>query len=844
MSIIQRIRTSIGLDQSPITTLRSNGLQTEKPKKPLDWKSKTIFQTRKDIKFWKRAKNMALHPDEPNNVQLQLLYTDIMDDGMLESQIGNRTGQLMSMPFALKNAKGETDEEQTKILKESPFFRMLTREGLNSVYYGYSVIQFIYDEKGKLIAELIPRTNLTPQNGYFYPDANDVRKIKYRELPEFGTWILEYNSGGLGLIDKAVPPVLFSRFATSCWSELCEIYGIPPRVIKTNTTDATMLARAEQMMKDMGSAAWFIIDEEEDFQFADNVNTKGEVFENLIRVCDNRICLIISGSVIGQDTQFGNKGKEAVAQDLLWYRVQDDMDLVQQQWNNINLPALIKHGIIKDGLTFEFEQAEDIAQLWKFTSESMPYYDFEPEWLKNKFGIEVKPKAATTNNTDAQQNALSFFLNASEQEATHQPCCTVALTMSLSGKLNNEKLIERYWEQKGERKFDAELFNYTALNLTEAFSKGVIDSTKNLSLNPLSIGEGAGGKVVLSDNIGITYGIDSPLALTAYEMNLFRFAGAKTLAESQALNRAFRLAKSFDDFRIRAGLITKIHNTEWLRTEYQTAMAVGESSATYYRLRSQLETFPFWQYRTVGDEKVREEHAKLDGLILRAESTTWQKIYPPNGWNCRCFVVPRTKAEKGDADLAANESIAEAYIQSEDFEKAEAAGWGVNRAETREVFTANQQYITDNTEIDKLLSELSPADYNIKPVTNPPERNIFDGTAEDYFNQHQKDGDLSLFDYNNRELTMPKKFFDAHTSGDKEFRKEFLSELENILQKPDEVWFRAERKGSVFNQFLFVKTYKDMRIAVVSEINKKGLLKIKTWFELANEAIRWGLLIK
>ncbi|WP_446662918.1 phage portal protein family protein, partial [Flavobacterium psychrophilum] len=35
------------------------------------------------------------------------------------------------------------------------------------------------------------------------------------------------------MLNKAVSHVLFKRFAQSCWSELCEIYGIPPRVLKT-----------------------------------------------------------------------------------------------------------------------------------------------------------------------------------------------------------------------------------------------------------------------------------------------------------------------------------------------------------------------------------------------------------------------------------------------------------------------------------------------------------------------------------------------------------------------------------------------------------------------------------
>lgn len=845
MSVIQTIRKAVGLESTNLQVDTNN----KNKKRAINWKSKSVFQTRKDIKSWKRAKQMALSAEMPSNAQLQLLYTDIVDDGMLDSQMGNRIGQLMAMPFVLQNAKGEVDEEQTKALIENPLYRTLTKEGLNSIYYGYSLIQFEYDEQGNLKAESLPRTNIVPKLGLFYEDYSDTAKgIEYRKLSEFGTWILEYNSGGLGVIDKTVPPVLFSRFATSCWSELCEIYGIPPRVLKTNTTDTQQMARAEQMMRDMGSAAWFIIDEEEEFSFADNVNTKGEVYDGLIRTCENRICLIISGSVIGQDTKNGNKGKEEVAQDILWYRIQDDMKLVTEQWNNINLPALVKHGIIKEGLKFSFPPAEDLAQLWTFVSQAMPYYDFDTEWLNQKFGIKVVPKQAqqTDPNTQKaqQKQGFSFFLKASENEANQTNCCGQAhISIKLSGSLNDSQLIERYYEAEGKRIFDESLFEYTTKNLTEAFSKGYKKGNKKKrklsGIIPSPSERGQGGEVFLNA-LGITYGIDSPAALTAYEMNLFRFGGIKTLAESQLLNKAFRESKSFEDFRIRASLITKTHNVEWLRTEYNTAVAVGETSATYKRLINQTDLFPYWEYRTVDDNKVRPEHRLLDGLILPATHPLWQKIYPPNGWNCRCYIVPRTKNELGEQNIEDNITKFQEFVASEEFQKATKSGWGINRAVEEEVFTANQQYITNVTEADKLLSQLSPKDYKMKEPTPTTKIEEYADDKEQYWKTViGESGTLNLLDYNKRTITITKEVWDNAIINEK-----VLSEIENVIQKPDEVWYKAEEKGNTFNQFMYVKYYQDSEpLAFIAEL-KDGNFIIRQLAKIADLALRWGLLIK
>ena len=45
------------------------------------------------------------------------------------------------------------------------------------------------------------------------------------------------------------------------------------------------------------------------------------------------------------------------------------------------------------------------------------------------------------------------------------------------------------------------------------------------------------------------------------------------------------------------------------------------------------------QYRTAGDDRVRPEHAALNGVTLPPSDDFWESYYPPNGWRCRCTVV-------------------------------------------------------------------------------------------------------------------------------------------------------------------------------------------------------------
>ena len=56
------------------------------------------------------------------------------------------------------------------------------------------------------------------------------------------------------------------------------------------------------------------------------------------------------------------------------------------------------------------------------------------------------------------------------------------------------------------------------------------------------------------------------------------------------------------------------------------------------------------QYRTQKDEKVRPEHAALDGVTLPPSDPFWESYYPPNGWNCRCTVAQVRKSKYPTTD--------------------------------------------------------------------------------------------------------------------------------------------------------------------------------------------------
>jgi len=353
---------------------------------------------------------------------------------------------------------------------------------------------------------------------------------------------------------------------------------------------------------------------------------------------------------------------------------------------------------------------------------------------------------------------------------------------------------------------------------------------------------------------GFEYGTDDPGLLTAFEQNLFRFSAAKNLAQVQELNALFRQSSSFEEFFEKASARFDIFNKTWLETEYNTAILTGEAAATYHRLLAKSDLFPYWEYLTVGDEHVRAEHQKLHGLILPFDDPRWDKLFPPNGWNCRCFILPRMASEVSESQIAAMRKRADKYFKSREFKYNQAQGWGVNRGKIGEIFTANQQYVYKQPgKAASLLNSLMPADFGLDSYAKAKKGASaalprYEGKAGAFYNEleinssSQGTGGVPIIrDYNNRPLTI------QATDMAKEVAQ--LKAMQETLSQPDEVWINGAPGSKDLNNLIYIKYYQDKTMVVVGDIQKSNATALKSWFTMTEkkqfiEQYRRGILIK
>lgn len=70
--------------------------------------------------------------------------------------------------------------------------------------------------------------------------------------------------------------------------------------------------------------------------------------------------------------------------------------------------------------------------------------------------------------------------------------------------------------------------------------------------------------------------------------------------------------------------------------------------ANVRHLEANRDLFPYRQYQTAQDSRVRDSHRALDGIVLPADSPFWDRHTPPWEYGCRCDVRGVTEEEAGE----------------------------------------------------------------------------------------------------------------------------------------------------------------------------------------------------
>ena len=220
-----------------------------------------------------------------------------------------------------------------------------------------------------------------------------------------------------------------------------------------------------------------------------------------------------------------------------------------------------------------------------------------------------------------------------------------------------------------------------------------------------------------------------------YMANIFQFSAAKNVAEQAAVNDAIARSLfndkgqkvSFSQFKKAVNKIVSTFREDWLKTEYRTASMTAIMANQWGSLWAQRDSLPYWRYRTQEDNKVRDEHARLNGRVFRIDDPNAQRLFPPNGWNCRCFYegVSEYDRQKNGWQVAPNEDIQD--LLSQDVEKGFTYNAGINGIMPNK----DSSYFDVLPSINRLSFDKYRLDSVNKMMETAPKVDVYQGTVSD-----------------------------------------------------------------------------------------------------------------
>lgn len=202
----------------------------------------------------------------------------------------------------------------------------------------------------------------------------------------------------------------------------------------------------------------------------------------------------------------------------------------------------------------------------------------------------------------------------------------------------------------------------------------------------------------------------------ALENNAFIFSGFKTFHALREVGLSLVTEKGgikpFADFLADVRKINDKYNRNYLYAEYNHAVGASQMAAKWHDIEQDGDRYDL-QYRTAGDNKVREEHALLHGTTLPPSDPFWESYYPPNGWNCRCTAVqvrrgkyPRSNSE--DAIKRGEECTA----------GAKKAIFRYNSGKSLELFPPKHPYNKAPKEVKNAIDGYVPAEWTPKTIAD------------------------------------------------------------------------------------------------------------------------------
>lgn len=601
-----------------------------------------------DMANWQAAINQARNELMPRRRALYELFDNLVLDAHLHAVLTKRTTNVTNkrLEWVQEGASEQLLNTIYEQIIDTPWMHDFLGHAMSVVPYGPTLIELIPENGLIARSEVVPRANVVPERGYIAKDAlnPDQPLVYYREDPIYSTYLIEVGKPkDLGALVIALPYLLWKRDGFADFAQFAELFGMPFRTGTYNPYDEGTRDKLNKALSEMGGAGYAVIPEGAKVEFhsaSSGSGSQGSVFKDLVELCNAELSKLFLGNTL--TTEQGDKGARSlgeVHQGVEHDLAISDMRRIEHLLNWELRPRLAALGYpVQDGY-FRFDlsvglplekrievdtklaqQVEIPESYWRDTygipaptaAEKKEKETQEPPEKKKEEGDDDPDEDDRGTNTARLRRQLTALYKPHHGQgfqAVDGPGKGSDAIMEELARAIHDGRITDGW-------VDPKLMEWTTNELTKAVMGGI-------ELDDEAPAQSVQVRDMMRRNVAVFSGFKSYHTLRAATDELMDADGQ------------FR---SWADFRDRVLAIDKEYNQNYLRAEYQHAVASAQMADRWQDIQQDKDIFPFLRYSTAGDDRVRPDHDALDGVVKPVDDPFWDTNYPPNGWGCRCDV--------------------------------------------------------------------------------------------------------------------------------------------------------------------------------------------------------------
>jgi len=807
---------------------------------------RTINRRNLEIKNWRDALKQA-ESTIPRRTNLYDIYFEVLLDAHLTSIVEKRINAITNVEWEFVDQSGKAVDDFQEWIKSHHFEKCL-REIINTKFWGYTMLEFDFYKTGGPGVFLIPRKHMRPESGYVSREQTGNQNIPIRTGPFANTVVEVGDEKDLGLLLQASQYVIYKRGGLSDWADFSETFGQPIIDAVWDGYDENQRKALEEALGNIGAGGRITRPAGTEVQILQGGtnNPTGDLYKFLVSLCNAELSKLI----LGQTETTESSDSSGYAQSQTHSQTENDINradlrFVERVLNTRVLEIFeingwnTKSGHFRAKDSYEDsiglnEQIQIDVRLKnevgipmaddyfydKYDIDKPENYDELKREMEEQAAMNAFPNIGLNYEPDDDKSFLKrlrdFFkaptvgadINIRLNELYQPVCCTpIQLADKFTG--ISESLLRRIFEgQLRNGELDPSYYERVARLLNE---------------------------VVLSKYSQVDFDERHQANLSHLQHNIFAFSAAKNFAQLEAFRNALTDEKgelrNYGAFRQRVTEVDKVFNDNYLRTEYNSAIRSTEMADKH----EYLQRFDYWEYRTVGDNRVRPAHEKLHGKVFAKDDPIWNTIYPPNDWGCRCTVIPATGRKPNDfTDIEGGlEGVVKPYFRK-------------NLAKERVVFTEDHPYFEHSRKKGIRLSELDAvANYGMR---NPEQ--IYRGVKHPSFTPMDVREKAAQWFEKHKNKTL-NGAGGAKVILDEAFEKKIIKQgkpkyagrfqyahlAKDTIENADEVWSQI-KMGRVQNNY--VKYFEDAPYVFVTA-EEQGKMKFKTFYKVDKKDAVVGL---